>query len=238
MEIHVQSVGIDGAHGPLLEPTSLRVRTGELALVAGEPGTGHTAFALALGGRFKPSVGQVLLDGKADDDGLRRLVAIVDAPDVSAPEEALTLSAVIGEELAFAKQPAGHKAVADWLLAHDVELFSDGGGRAAAALKPVRGPENVARFVLGAMRKTVPAEVRTRLLVEVASQRPGIEVLVLVLPDRHGAGPHTWWNTAAKAAERGPAVVVEAERDGRCIVVSLDTEGRPMELVGVLAWEG
>lgn len=184
MEIHVQSVGIDGAHGPLLEPTSLRVRTGELALVAGEPGTGHTAFALALGGRFKPSVGQVLLDGKADDDGLRRLVAIVDAPDVSAPEEALTLSAVIGEELAFAKQPAGHKAVADWLLAHDARDHAR------------------TRF------ESVPAEVRTRLLVEVASQRPGIEVLVLVLPDRHGAGPHTWWNTAAKAAERGPAVVV------------------------------
>jgi hypothetical protein len=54
----------------------------------------------------------------------------------------------------------------------------------------------------------VPAEVRTRLLVEVAAQRPGIEALVLVLPDRHGAGPHTWWNTAAKAAEQGLAVVV------------------------------
>ncbi|MEV6603895.1 hypothetical protein [Kutzneria sp. NPDC051319] len=184
MEIHVQSVGIDGAHGPLLHPTSLRVRTGELALVAGEPGTGHTAFALALGGRMKPSVGQVLVDGKPDDAALRRLVAIVDAPDVSSPEEALTLGAVIGEELAFASQPANRKAVADWLLAHDA-----------------REHANV-RF------ESVPAEVRTRLLVEVATQRPGTEALVLVLPDRHGAGPHTWWTTATKAAENGLAVVV------------------------------
>jgi len=184
VEIHVQSVGVDGAHGPLLEPTSLRVRTGELALVAGEPGTGHTAFALALGGRMKPSVGSVLLDGKADDAGLRRLVAIVDAPDVSTPEEALTLGTVIGEELAFAKQPANRKAVADWLLKHDSRDHAN------------------TRF------ESVPAEVRTRLLVEAASQRPGIEALVLVLPDRHGAGPQTWWTTASKAAERGLAVVV------------------------------
>ncbi|HTI21369.1 MAG TPA: hypothetical protein VL652_10275 [Kutzneria sp.] len=184
MEIHVQSVGIDGAHGPLLQPTSLRVRTGELALVAGEPGTGHTAFALALGGRMKPSVGEVLLDGKPDDAGLRQRVAIVDAPDVSSPEEALTLGTVLGEELAFAHQPANRKAVADWLLAHD------------------------AREHAGVRFESVPAEVRTRLLVEVAAQRPGIEALVLVLPDRHGAGPHTWWTTATQAAERGLAVVV------------------------------
>lgn len=184
MEIHVQSVGVDGAHGPLLEPTSLRVRTGELVLVAGEPGTGHTALALALGGRMKPSVGEVLLDGKADDDGLRRQVAIVDAPDVSAPEEALTLATVIGEELAFARQPATRKAVADWLLSHDARAHAN------------------ARF------ESVPVEVRTRLLVAAASQRPGTTALVLVLPDRHGAGPHTWWTTASQAAERGLAVVV------------------------------
>jgi len=184
VEIHVQSVGIDGAHGPLLRPTSLRVRTGELALVAGEPGTGHTAFALALGGRMKPSVGTVELDGKVDDAGLRQRVAIVDAPDVSSPEEALTLGTVMAEELAFAHQPANRKAVSDWLLAHDAHEHT------------------------GARFESLPAEVRTRLLVEVAAQRPGIEALVLVLPDRHGAGPHTWWNTAAKAAEQGLAVVV------------------------------
>jgi energy-coupling factor transporter ATP-binding protein EcfA2 len=184
VEIHVQSVGVDGAHGPLLEPTSLRVRTGELALVAGEPGTGHTALALAMGGRMKPSVGSVLLDGKADDEGLRRLVAIVDAPDVSAPEEALTLGTVMGEELAFAKQPASRKAVADWLLAHESRDHA------------------TARY------EAVPAEVRTRLLVEAASQRPGIGALILVLPDRHGAGPQTWWTTASRAAENGLAVVV------------------------------
>jgi energy-coupling factor transporter ATP-binding protein EcfA2 len=184
VEIHVQSVGVDGAHGTLLEPTSLRVRQGELALVAGEPGTGHTAFALAMGGRMRPSVGSVLLDGKADDAGLRERVAIVDAPDVSAPERNLTLAVTVGEELAMAGQPAGHKAIADWLFGHD------------------------ARDHAGTRLESVPAEVRTRLLIELATMRPGIGALAIVLPDRHGAGPHTWWDAACEQAEKQLAVVV------------------------------
>lgn len=184
MEITVQSVGIDGAHGPLLHPTSLRVREGELALVAGEPGTGHTAFALALGGRMHPSVGTVLLDGEPNDAALRAQVAIVDAPEVSAPEEALTLAVVIGEELAMAKLPATRKAVSDWLFARD------------------------ARQHMNTRFEAVPADVRTGLLIEIAAQRPGVRAIALVLPDRHGAGPHTWWTAACKQAEQGLAVVV------------------------------
>ncbi|AHH95983.1 hypothetical protein GCM10010174_51090 [Kutzneria viridogrisea] len=184
MEIHAQSVGVDGAHGPLLHPTSLRVREGELALVAGEPGTGHTAFALAVSGRMRPSVGTVHLDGAANDPALRRAVALVDAPEVSAPEDALTLATVVGEELAMAGQPAGRKAVSDWLLAHDARQHQR------------------TRF------ESVPAELRTGLLIELAAQRPGVRVLTLVLPDRHGAGPHTWWSAACRQAERGLGVVV------------------------------
>jgi len=39
------------------------------------------------------------------------------------------------------------------LLAPDVTLASDGGGRAAAARNWIRGPDRVARFMLGVMRK-------------------------------------------------------------------------------------
>jgi hypothetical protein len=74
--------------------------------------------------------------------------------------------------------------VAEWLLKHNARDHAN------------------ARF------ESVPAEVRTRLLMEAASQRPGIGALVLVLPDRHGTGPQTWWTTASQAAERGLAVVV------------------------------
>jgi RNA polymerase sigma-70 factor, ECF subfamily len=44
------------------------------------------------------------------------------------------------------------------LFASDVILYSDGGGRAAAALRPIYGADKVTRFTLGVMRKFGPAE--------------------------------------------------------------------------------
>lgn len=44
------------------------------------------------------------------------------------------------------------------LLASDVILYSDGGGRAAAALNPIYGADKVMRFAAGVMRKFAPAE--------------------------------------------------------------------------------
>jgi RNA polymerase sigma-70 factor, ECF subfamily len=44
------------------------------------------------------------------------------------------------------------------LLTDDVVLWSDGGGKAQAARKPIVGPEKVARFMIGVTQKT-PADV-------------------------------------------------------------------------------
>jgi RNA polymerase sigma-70 factor (ECF subfamily) len=44
------------------------------------------------------------------------------------------------------------------LLAKDVVLYSDGGGKAAAALNPIYGDDKVARFIAGVMRKFGPIE--------------------------------------------------------------------------------
>jgi RNA polymerase sigma-70 factor (ECF subfamily) len=49
------------------------------------------------------------------------------------------------------------------LLSEDVALYSDGGGRASAALNPIYGRDHVSRFLFGAIQKTVPANVVTRL---------------------------------------------------------------------------
>ena len=43
------------------------------------------------------------------------------------------------------------------------------------------------------------------------------------------------WDAGAEAGDRGPVVTVWGEADGRRAVVALDEEGRPVELVGVLA---
>ncbi len=49
----------------------------------------------------------------------------------------------------------GDPAVLAQLLAEDVVLRSDGGGKVTAALKPVHGPDRVARFIFGVMKKGV-----------------------------------------------------------------------------------
>jgi RNA polymerase sigma-70 factor (ECF subfamily) len=49
------------------------------------------------------------------------------------------------------------------LLAEDITVWADGGGKVpGAALKPVRGPTPVARFILGIMRRVVPAGTTLR----------------------------------------------------------------------------
>jgi RNA polymerase sigma-70 factor (ECF subfamily) len=49
------------------------------------------------------------------------------------------------------------------VLAEDVTLWADGGGKApGAATKPVHGANSVARFILGTIRRTVPADVILR----------------------------------------------------------------------------
>ncbi|SHE97215.1 ATP-binding cassette domain-containing protein [Streptoalloteichus hindustanus] len=184
MEIQAQRVGVDGAQGTLLRPTSLAVRSGEVALVSGEPGQGHTALALALSGRMRPSSGTVLLNGKEDPRRLRRKVAVVDAPGVSAPEDALDLAFVVREEMGLGGHRASRRSVATWLAERDLSQYAH------------------SRF------DAVPPDVRIRLLVELAALRRGVRALVLDCPDRHGTDPLAWWSLARRQAEQGLAVVV------------------------------
>jgi RNA polymerase sigma-70 factor, ECF subfamily len=57
------------------------------------------------------------------------------------------------------------------LLSADIVFTGDGGGKAATALKPVQGPDNVARGSLGSMRR-LPAGIEAR--VEDLNGRPAI----------------------------------------------------------------
>ncbi len=58
------------------------------------------------------------------------------------------------------------------LLADDITFWSDGGGKAAATMRPVHGRERVARLIVGALRKLAPPDRVARLL-EVNGQ-PGV----------------------------------------------------------------
>ena len=94
------------------------------------------------------------------------------------------------------------------LLSEDIVLWSDGGGKVQAARKPVVGPGNVARFVLGLMRKgkgtlrIEPAEINAQpgylllaesgvagaVVLDVAGDgRPHISgIRIVVNPDKLG----------------------------------------------------
>lgn len=182
MQVRADRVSLEGHHGTLLPPTSLTVGEGDLAIVHGEPGVGVTAFGLALAGRLKPTTGTVHAEGV--DAGLPELVAVVDAPGVSEPDEALALRVVVGEELALAHRPAGKEDVARWLAEHDA------------------APSAGTRF-----ENLAPA-MRTRLLTELAAERKGVRLLVLDTPDRHTSDVDSWAGLAREQAERGLAVVV------------------------------
>jgi RNA polymerase sigma-70 factor (ECF subfamily) len=61
------------------------------------------------------------------------------------------------------------------LLAADAVLVSDGGGKAKAAIAPVRGADRVARFFLGLMRKAPPGLELRRVRV---NGQPGVMTML------------------------------------------------------------
>lgn len=202
MEIVAEGVEVIGAHGPLLAPTSLRMRDGRLRLVTGEPNAGHTALALVLSGRLRPTRGTVRLDGAADAGALRRAVAVVDAPEITEPDGAVSVRDVAAEGLSLARRRSGRRRTRAWLSEHELGDCAD------------------ERF-----ENLVPAQ-RTRLLVELACEGRSTKALVLDQPDRHGGDPAAWYALAARQAARGMAVAV------LCSPHSADQLGVPRARIG------
>src|SRR5436190_17270659 len=161
MRVRAEQVAVRAAYGPLLAPTSLTVEPGQVALVRGEPGAGHTEFGLALTGRMRPSSGQVVVDDAPNAALLRRVGALVDAPGVTEPDAGRTLADVVGEELALSGRRAGRRQVSTWLAEREADEY--------------------ARARLDAL----PAALRIRLLTELAAA--DADLLVLDRPDRHTA---------------------------------------------------
>ncbi len=184
MEIVAEGVEATGPHGPLLRPTSLRVRGGQLLLVSGDPGPERTALALVLSGRLRPGRGTVRLDGRADARALRRTVAIVDAPGVTEPEGTIPVRDVVAEGLDLAGRRSGRAAVRRWLSEHGLEEHAEH------------------RF------EHLPTRERVRMTPALAVEDRRTSALVLDSPDRHGGDPAHWYAAALHQSEQGHAVVV------------------------------
>ena len=183
--LRVRGIRIDEPHRVLLGPTSLTLEAGQVLAVGGDPGVAHSAFALALGGRLTPDEGRVELDGDPSPALRQRAVALVDVPAVSEPDGEVPIGVIVGEELAMAGRRAHRAAVA-------AELATAG----IADLDP------------GTRTDSVPTADRIRLLLHLASLRPGAQFLVLVLPERWGVLPGAWEPAARALAARGFGVLV------------------------------
>ncbi|MER7011877.1 hypothetical protein ABT324_10655 [Saccharopolyspora sp. NPDC000359] len=181
MEIVATGVEVNGAHGPLLAPTSLRVRSGQALLVTGDPNAGHTALALVLSGRLRPGGGTVRLDGALDAGALRKNVAVVDAPEITEPDGSISVRDVVAEGLTLAGRWSTRRKVKAWLSTREHN--------------PDERFENLAAFE------------RTKLLIELACESSTTRALVLDRPDRHSGDPTGWYSLAVRQAERGLAVI-------------------------------
>jgi hypothetical protein len=186
-----------GASGAPLPPTSLTFETGSVTIAEAEGGDRPVVLALIASGRMHPDTGSVTIDGVSDPALLRERVALVDAPEVSDPPADLPLHSVVREELAYAGRPANRgaveRAIADALHANDEAGITD----------ELRTPHELVRLPLG----SIPSSLRLRLLAELAASRPGVQALVLTLPDRHGGPPTTWHTMARDLAARDFAVL-------------------------------
>ncbi len=184
MELKAHAISVRGPHAPMLQPTSVSVGDHQLVLLAGYPGPGHVAVSLGLSGRLKPDGGDVQLDGETSGRVLRRRVAVVDAPGITEPDDALPVQTVVGEELAIAGHKAGRKAVLEWLEQHEWAGFAD------------------RRF------EHLPVSVRTKLLAELTVARPDVKAVILTMPDRLGGDPHEWYELGRDLASRGYGVII------------------------------
>lgn len=184
MELKAHAISVQGPHASMLNATSVSVADHQLVLLAGYPGSGHVAAALSLSGRLHPDGGDVKLDGQTDGRVLRKRIALVDAPGITEPDDALPVKLVVGEELAIAGRKAGRKAVQAWLEEHDWQEYAD------------------KRF------EHLPIAVRTCLLAELTVARPDVRIVILTMPDRHGGDPHEWYALGRRLAGRGYGVII------------------------------
>lgn len=183
-ELVVSRITVAGPREPFVADVSFVAPAREVTVLPVDPGYPQAALALALAGRMQGVTGTVAVAGHRDRRVLQSVVRLVDVEDVSAPDDALPLRTVIGEELALADQSASRVEVQAYLAQRDL-----------ASHATDRWDQ-------------IPVATRVALLTELGSWRPGTRVLVLAGPDRHGGDPLAWKRSAERIAARGLTVVV------------------------------
>lgn len=192
--IEVKKLAINKGRIPIIEPTSLRIKQGDLTLIVGETEVSQVAFALSLAGRMKLSSGSVKIDNNENPELLQEMVALVDVPNISEPDDVMKLETIVGEELAIAGRKAMPKHVRAFLQQNKISKYAK------------------------ETFETLPNKIRYDVLMKLASIRPNTKVLLLVEPDRLGGKPEIWWRIAKKYNKLGFTVVVQCRESSARIL--------------------
>lgn len=193
-DIEVEKLAINKGHIPIIEPTSLRIKQGDLTLIVGETEVSQVSFALSLAGRMKLSSGSVKIDNEENPELLQEMVALVDVPNISEPDDVMKLETIVGEELAIAGQKAMPKHARAFLQQNMISKYAK------------------------ETFETLPNKIRYDVLMKLASIRPNTKVLLLVEPDRLGGKPEIWWRIAKKYNKLGFTVVVQCRESSARIL--------------------
>lgn len=189
--LNVDSLAINGRHAPLLKPTSLTVHRGELLLAQAEPQLTRTALALGLTARMRPHSGTVAWNGDSALAAVRKISALVDSPEINAPEPHLKVRDLVAEDLAMHPGPFWRRStVTRWMERHQLSDLSE---QWLDAIDPLD---------------------RLHLLTHLALESSESELLVFDSPDRHGIPAEAWLNYLAEvtAGRRHPAVIAIVSR--------------------------
>lgn len=182
---------IDGRRHTLLPATTVEAQRAQVLLIQADGQERRTALALALTGRMKPTTGSVTLGHDDALSSLRRRSAIVDAPDVNAPEHHLSVRSLTSEDLALVPLKFRDRTrPTEWLVKHG---FRDILEKWVEELEPAR---------------------LLHLQLELALANRDVDLVVVDSPDRHTADVSAWLplleQTAAGRIGRGPDARTDA----------------------------
>lgn len=184
MILELRGIGVGDPATPALPRLSATLTDAGPSVLAIGTERGPLLASLIAAGRLRPDRGEVLLDGRPDTAAIRRAVALVDTPVVAEAAPTLPVGTVVREELRFAGRRARRG---------DVERLLDGLGLGQWRRAPL---------------SDLPPAGRIALLMTLASIRPGVRMLVLTSPERHGGPSADWLTLAREHGDRGTPVLV------------------------------
>jgi len=160
-----------------------------------EPQITRTALSLVLSGRMKPDSGTVSWEGHSELKSLRRHSALVDSPEINAPESHMKVRDLVAEDLSLVPVPIWRKRGIDgWLKQYGFASVAD---QWVDALDPI---------------------VRLQILARLSEEYHPVQLTVFDSPDRHGIEEAHWLQLLESMAHshRNLAVVAVVSRAPAC----------------------